>query len=264
MSNWVKHLDDDLSLVSHERAHQIIKMCTTNMVVTFKNQNLTPQDEISFVSKIGNYQQTHKDRGKHLGIPEVDGILRVTRGALFGHDKELDWHANQPSYIDRKPLIWLYGIEGTEGSVTSWINMIEAYNDLPMDTKEEIKDIEMYCGYKRGSYSDFEYFDDHVNRNLPRKLVYTNEEGVTGLFFPFLQIFEFINYPDAYFKSIKEDLVDHVLNKKYMYDHYWKDGDVVISEQWLSIHKRWECNFMDKRILHRIAFDHSKVYNDSY
>ena len=43
------------------------------------------------------------------------------------------------------------------------------------------------------------------------------------------------------------------------YDHYWEDGDVVISEQWLSIHKRWEFKRMSERILHRIAFDYSKV-----
>ena len=42
--------------------------------------------------------------------------------------------------------------------------------------------------------------------------------------------------------------------------HDWEDGDLVISEQWLSIHKRWTFEKMDKRVLHRIAFDYDKVY----
>ena len=55
-------------------------------------------------------------------------------------------------------------------------------------------------------------------------------------------------------------LIEHVLQDKYRYDHHWKDGDVVISEQWLTIHKRHTFERMDKRILHRIAFDYEKVF----
>ena len=38
-----------------------------------------------------------------------------------------------------------------------------------------------------------------------------------------------------------------------------KHGDIVLSEQWLSIHKRHEFNNMKERVLHRIAFDYSKL-----
>ena len=55
-------------------------------------------------------------------------------------------------------------------------------------------------------------------------------------------------------------LIEHVLQDKYRYDHHWKDGDVVISEQWLTIHKRHTFERMDKRILHRIAFDYEKFF----
>jgi alpha-ketoglutarate-dependent taurine dioxygenase len=44
-----------------------------------------------------------------------------------------------------------------------------------------------------------------------------------------------------------------------MYHHDWEDGDVVISEQYLSIHKRWEFEHMDKRVLHRLTMDMDKT-----
>jgi alpha-ketoglutarate-dependent taurine dioxygenase len=50
-------------------------------------------------------------------------------------------------------------------------------------------------------------------------------------------------------------LIDHVLQEKYLYHHDWQDGDVVIAEQWLGIHKRWRFEGMSNRILHRITFD---------
>ena len=54
-------------------------------------------------------------------------------------------------------------------------------------------------------------------------------------------------------------LREHVTQPLFTYHHDWNDSDVVISEQWLSIHKRWEFDNMDSRILHRIAFDYRNI-----
>lgn len=64
-------------------------------------------------------------------------------------------------------------------------------------------------------------------------------------------------------EKIYSDLKNHVLQEKYMYHHDWKDGDLVISEQWLSIHKRWFFPRMNTRLLHRIAFNYDKAYKQS-
>ena len=74
-----------------------------------------------------------------------------------------------------------------------------------------------------------------------------------------LKLFSFaIKYEEA-FNYTMEKLKSHVLKDKYRYDHDWDDGDIVLSEQWLSIHKRWQFENMKQRVLHRIAFDYSKV-----
>jgi alpha-ketoglutarate-dependent taurine dioxygenase len=262
MSNWVITLTDDLKTVSKERACEITQLVLSNLVVVIRNQCLTAQDEIDFVSKCGVYQRTHgNERGKNIIIPEVDGVLRVTgkkndngEEGLFGHVDALDWHANQTSNPDRMPLIWLYGVEGTQGSRTSWINMIKAYEDLSCDFKKDIQDIKVYCGYKKGLYSTSDYFKEHVNRNYAIPLVKTTNTGQTGLYFPFLQIFEFEGNRNKDFNRIMNTLKDHVLQDKYVYHHDWQDKDVVLSEQWLSIHKRWKFEKMEDRVLHRIAY----------
>jgi alpha-ketoglutarate-dependent taurine dioxygenase len=126
--------------------------------------------------------------------------------------------------------------------------------------KTKIADIKAYCGYKQGKYSNSAFFNEHVNYDNAIPLVHTNKEGKTGMFFPFLQMFGFENHSDSQFDEIMKDLTEHVLQEQYAYHHDWDDGDVVISEQWLSIHKRWEFDGMDKRVLHRIAFDYSNLY----
>jgi len=266
MTDWVQILSDNLAEVSDERAREIGKLVTEKMVVVLRNQNLTVEDELNFAKKCGNVASTAGEKGKHLSI--ADGVVRVTgkknkygEEGLFGHKATLDWHCNQPAANNRMPLIWLYGAEGTAGSRTSWLNMIEAYNDMSEDLREEIKDIEVTLGYKVGSYSTNKVFEESHDTDKPIKIVQTNAAGYTGLYFPFLQIFGMKGISENRFNELTERLKAHVLQEKYMYHHDWQDGDVVISEQWLSLHKRWEFQKMEKRVLHRIAFDYSKIYD---
>jgi len=266
-NGWTVIIDNDIKSLSDEEIQQVARLCVSNMVVVFKNQKLTPEEELRICSVIGDHQcyPANFERLKHIRLN--DGILRVTgkkndqgEEGLFGHTSALDWHANQTSNKDRKPLIWLYGVEGTIGSRTSWINNIVSYENLPEDTKNKIKDIKLYCGYKTGKYSTSTFFVEHINKENLMNLVQTNKEGKTGLYFPFLQIFGFDSYDEKDFRSIMDELIPHVLKPEFCYHHDWEDGDIVISEQWLSIHKRWEFEHMDKRILHRIAFNYNKVY----
>jgi hypothetical protein len=56
-------------------------------------------------------------------------------------------------------------------------------------------------------------------------------------------------------KKIMDPLAEYTIQDKYCYHHYWDDGDVIIAEQWLGIHKRWPFKEIDKRVLHRAVFD---------
>ena len=265
LNDWAIEVQDiDIKSATEKEAIDIAKMTISNMVVVIKNQKLTPDDEINFCQKIGNYQSTDNDRAKHINVR--DGVLRVTgqknkhgEEGLFGHTSALDWHSNQASNKDRKPLIWLYAKEGTKGSKTSWISMIEAYNKMPSTLKEKIKDVQITLGYKIGSYSNSKFFKEHHHKNIPFNLVHTNDAGQTGMYFPFLQIFGMVGKTNEEFESLMAELKEFVLEDRFRYDHLWEDGDIVLSEQWLSIHKRWHFDDMEKRVLHRIAFDYAKL-----
>ena len=247
--------------------NEIIYLATcvlTQMVVVFKNQDLTPDEELAFCRKLGNVQRTTHERTKHISLQ--DGILRVTgeknkhgEEGLFGHVSALDWHANQPSNKKRMPLIWLYGVKGTRGSRTSWINMIEAYEKMPKKLKERLKGKKAYFGYESGKYSTSSFFHEHVNKENLFPIVMENAIGMEGIYFPFNQMFGIDGMPDALFKDLIEEVKKHVLKPKFVYHHDWEDGDVVLSEQWLSIHKRWEFQGMPNRVLHRIACDYSNI-----
>jgi len=287
-NGWTVEVSEiDLQECTQEEASMIAERIALNTVVVIRNQELTHEEEVRFCELIGKVQKLPEENPerhyKHMP-PEQNGVFRVTEGGLFGHKEVLDWHCNQPSNPNRSPLIWLYSVKGSRGSKTSWINMIEAYNDLPEQEREELKDIQVYCGYKTSEgYTQDKFFNDHVNTENPIDLVYTNNLGRTGLFFPFYQILGIKSKSDTFwdmkdnqelsdaelivynrareliFIPTMHKLRKHAEQEKYTYHHHWQDGDVVISEQWLSIHKRWPFEDMKNRLLHRIAFGYENV-----
>ncbi len=226
------------------------EMVFKELVCVRKIGKVTAEEELKLANSISEVKTPKGERELKLHKQfkgELPGILNVTEGALFGHKETLDWHVNRPSEPERAPIIWLYAVKGSKGSVTSWIDNKKAYEDLPQNIKEECANVKFTCGFRRGRYSTEPAFREHHNKDCVQNLIYTNEMGSTGLFFPFNQIIEGV--PKELFEYLKK----HILQDKYRYDHHWEDGDVVISEQWLTIHRRNYFENMKERLLHRIA-----------
>ena len=269
---WAIEIKDNINTLSENDLYEIARLCNKHLVVILKNQNLTLDDQFKITSAIGKVKLDHGrnqfEKERTLIAP---GVLRVTgeknhtgKGGLFGHDEELDWHTHHTSAKFRYPFVWLYAVKGSKGSRTTWINQAMAYNDLSDSMKQKVANIKYASGYKTGIFSDQKVGYDKIDYDNPVSLVHTNVEGKTGLYFPFLQAFDIVEGTTTEeWTKIYNELKSHVLQEKYLYHHDWEDNDLVISEQWLSIHKRWFFPNMNKRLLHRIAFNYDKAYKQS-
>jgi alpha-ketoglutarate-dependent taurine dioxygenase len=262
--------DFDLKIATQNQINTFAKYLLTNTVVVFKNQQLSPEDQLQIASMFGTLDDFSTPGTIRENFIFKDGsnkILRVTgepdehgRPGMFGHVSELDWHAERVTYPNRKPILWLYGVRGTEGSRTSYINFIKAYNGLTDQQKLDFEKIELDVGSNafQAYYSDLEI----KSRHYPR-LIHTNQLGIKSLFFPFNQIHFIKDWDQIESRKFIDDLRDnYVLDEKFMYHHDWEDGDLVLAEQWSGAHKRWEFSHMDRRVLHRIATDFSNVVID--
>jgi len=277
-NGWTVILDDfDFAQSTQADINQIACFLATNTLVVARNQqHLTVADEVRVGEMFGGMESiaslSHLPTYSGLALEGSNGqVVRVTgeldehgQPGLFGHVDDLDWHCNQPAMETRRPLVWLLGVRGTAGSRTSWTNNILAYEDLSAEVKEQIQDLKMVCGWRKGSYSDFDFAKEtgateNFNEYYTPRMVHTNEGGQTGLFFPFLQFKNFVGMTEDQSREFIKPLRDHVLQDKYIYHHDWQDGDVVIAEQWLGIHKRWRFEGMDQRVLHRTTFNYDNV-----
>lgn len=269
-NGWTVFLEDvDLNTTTQEEVNEIARLMLTHTTVVIKKQSMTPLQELEFCQKFGRVQHFDQKMNPGFVLNGTDGgVLRVTGGldehgrpGMFGHVEELQWHCNRVSDPDRMPIVFLYADQHSKGSTTSFLNNIASYNDLSDELKEQIQDYHLDVGpvQQMTSY----YYDDgyepiRLDEWKP-KLVHTNKLGVKGLFFSWFQTHFIQELDKEEGRQFIEDLRQHCEQEKYMYDHHWEDGDIVISDQWQSIHRRWAFEHMDKRLLHRVAMDYNNI-----
>jgi taurine dioxygenase len=273
-NGWTIEIEElDLRQATDEEINTIGQLINTNTVVVLRDQHLTYQEEIDIANRFGPVRQM-SDHKRYDGY-HVEGsdryVLRVSGGlddqgrpGLFGHEEDLDWHCNDSAHDNRKPLIWLYGVSGTLGSKTSWINNILSYEALQQEDSEffnQIKNYQVVCGYELGRYSPIQMNDDAkaINPYFTPNIVHTNIAGKTGFYFSPLQVFYFVGMTEDESQPIIKKLQDHIIQERFMYHHDWQDNDLVLSEQWLGIHKRWYFEGIKQRTLHRIESDFSHI-----
>lgn len=288
-NGWTVLVHDlDLKKATNEQIDIIGCLLSSNTCVVIRNQEMTVQEEVEIVKKFGNVEQAVDDyegidynqklQNKNIieqyHVSGSDNILiRVTgeknhKGevGLFGEVHELDWHANKVEHVTRKPIVWLRAVKGSSGSKTSWTNHIVAYENLPVMLKKTCQNLKVDYHYYQ-EYPDVHKLSPVIKDNfgIPDfypPLVYTNEGGHRGLYFSWRQVSRLIGTnmkPETSLKLI-QTLTGHILNNpKHLYHHDWQDGDVVLSEQWMGAHKRWACDTLDRRVLHRATMDFAKI-----
>lgn len=210
--------------------------------------------------------ETFKDISKHLKHSEGNMTLRVTgelnhegKPGLFGFADELEWHANKVEQPHRRSMVWLYGERGTHGSVTEFTNHVLAYQDLPTDLKHQIDSLKInYEATFPYSNPKYDYGKQSAGWHTP-PVVFTNPGGQTGIHLSWLHVDYYEGMTPEESQPITDQLRDHILgNPAYRYEHKWQDGDVLLMEQWLGVHRRPPFENMQQRVLDRIEtnFDH--------
>lgn len=269
-NGWTVLLEDfDFRTATQDDINQIAKLLATNTCVVCKGQQLSVEDEVRVAKMFKDPQrfntydeasQDHNFRGA-----EVEGseniALRVSAEkdkdgltGIAGHESEMHWHANDQTTPNRKSLVWLYSVKGSKGSRTTYNNNILSYNLLDEERRQPLENLKLTV-LQNVSLREDEANSDAEVENYTPNLVMENIAGKKGFYFPFLQISGFEGLSDEESKEIISWLSAYTTQEKFCYHHDWDDGDVVIAEQWLGIHKRWPFKEIENRLLHRIAFE---------
>ena len=273
-NGWTVLIENfDLRDATQDDIYYVARLIATHTAVVFRNQKLTTQDEVRIVkmfkdpevfdtntNKWATYKGCEVAESENLAFRVTGELDEEGRPGLAGEEDELHWHCNDATTPNRKSIVWLYAIRGSKGSRTSWNNNVLSYESLDEERRKPLENLTWIpygeTGYYESIFTDIGTDTTPIlSKDYCPNLVVENIAGKRGFYFPFLQIYGFNGMSREESKKIIEWLSEYTIQDKFCYHHDWKDGDLVISEQWLGIHRRWPFKHMEQRLLHRMAFD---------
>lgn len=213
-----------------------------HLVLVFRNQRLTPQQQIDFSRCFGPLDAHPSQGDAHLsGFPD---ILVISTKRENGKDVGIRnagpmWHSDL-AYRERPALgSMLYALELPDrGGDTGFANMVKAYDALPERLKKTIEGKRaLFCSTRNPSLKALH----PIARTHPetgRKSIFVNPQLTTRI----------NGMEPAESKTMLAKLYEHSQNPEFIYWHKWRLGDLV---------------FWDNRCVLHIA-DHTRLADPTY
>ena len=229
-------------------------------VLVMRGQHFAPEQFKDAVQLFGELQPHDKKEHHVPGHPDVSYVSndefvngrRIIPGETFHTD-----HSNHP----RPPkATTLFAVElPSRGGDTQYVNVHDAYDDLPAATKQKIDCLKAVHVYQ-SKYSPraLSGLNDESRRDLPppgvHPLVRTHpENGRKALFLNPVRMESIIGMDDADALKLIDELMQHATQKKYEYRHQWHYGDWVMWDNRSVMHQaNPDYDMSERRFLYRL------------
>jgi taurine dioxygenase len=229
-------------------------------VLVMRDQELSPDDFKAAVQVFGELQPHDKKEHHVPGFPDVSYVSndefvngrRIIPGETFHTD-----HSNHP----RPPkATTLFAVAlPSSGGDTQYVNMHDAYDDLPEATKRKIDDLKAVHAYlSKYSPRPLGYLSEESRKKLPppgvHPLVRTHpDNGRKALFLNPVRMESILGMEDEDALRLIGDLMAHATQKKYEYRHKWRPGDWVLWDNRSVMHQaNPDYDMNERRFLYRL------------
>ena len=249
---------DDVSIAA------ITKAWNENLVLRFRNQQLSDADLIRFSSYFGELDPPGPNPYGVTFLPEFPEINVISNvkddtGVPIGNlgDGEAVWHADM-TYIDNPPEAGiLYALEVPVGQGdTYFANMVAAYNDLPSDLRVAIEGKTLIhdaahnsAGMLRKGYE--EITDVKLTPGARHPLAYEDQHGRVSLFLGRRPHAYIVGMEESDSDSLLDALWAHATRPKYSWHNEWQKGDLVMWQNRMVMHRRDAFDPSTRRVMHR-------------
>jgi taurine dioxygenase len=229
-------------------------------VLVVRDQHFTPEQFKAAAQVFGELHQPDRKERHVPGHPDVfyisnDEIVngkRIIPGETFHTD-----NSNRP----RPPkATTLFAVElPSSGGDTQYVNMHDAYDDLPEDTKRRIDGLKAVHVYlSKYSPRSLGNISEENRRNLLppgiHPLIRTHaENGRKALFLNPVRMESIIGMEDTEALALINDLMRHATQRKYEYRHKWRLGDWVLWDNRSVMHQaNPDYDMNERRYLYRL------------
>ena len=264
-------LREDLSA---ENFAEIVDAWHQHLVILFRNQSLSEDDQIRFAQRFGALQKRTRppetiNEAGHTKYPQLTMLVSNIRqnGKLIGSlpDGEMHFHSDQ-CYLEKPATgTFLYALEvPSEGGDTLFLNMYKAYETLPSEIKARIDGRKALNAYLydsttravNGSKVDLmahPHYLQPIVRTHPdtkRKALYVNR----------LMTFTVEGMDEEQGGALLNKLFDHIEQDQFIYAHHWRVGDLILWDNRCTLHARTDFSDKERRLLRRYTVTGDRVY----
>ena len=229
-------------------------------VLVMRDQHFAPEQYKAAAQLFGELQP-HDNKERHVpGHPDVDYVSndqfadgkRLIPGETFHTD-----HSNHP----RPPkATMLFAVDlPSSGGDTQYVNMHDAYDDLPEATKRRIDGLKAVHVYQsKYSPRSLATLGEESRRKLPPPGIHPlvrihPDNGRKALFLNPVRMESIVGMEDADALELIDELMRHATQKKYEYRHKWRNGDWVLWDNRSVMHQaNPDYDMNERRCLYRL------------
>jgi|APGre2960657404_1045060.scaffolds.fasta_scaffold05716_6 alpha-ketoglutarate-dependent taurine dioxygenase len=273
----VELTDIDLSICSKQDIRTIGEIFLDKLLVVIRNQDISIRKFATICYNWGNpfvidfpknkpIDQSLLEEINRVCVTTLPGVTKVNINS-FLPDGELDWHSDNGLKQNPNDAIALYATNVAEDTCIDFLEGVTPYQKLSSDEKSLLDSL--YCV---PSFNNT-YFPDSYSEDQKRIIQYTVESHINAPVFPLVKTnaigHKGILYNRHMFKRFDGKTIEEtkdlcawiesiVLKEEYVHRHYWKNGDFLIMDQTLLLHRRpqQDCS---RRELYRMMFDTNKL-----
>jgi taurine dioxygenase len=251
--------------LSAETIAAIIDAWHQHLVIVFRGQSLSEDEQIRFARHFGALQQRSRppearNEASKLKHPEMTMLVSNIRenGKLIGSlaDGEMNFHSDF-CYVEKPAKgTFLYAIEiPSQGGDTLFLNMYKAYETLPPALMARIEGRKAVNAYHYESPTrevNAAQLDFSANPHYAQPIVRTHPETKRkALYVNRLMTWTIEGMEKAEGSALLDQLFAHIEQDQFIYAHKWRAGDLVLWDNRCTLHARTDFSDKERRMLRR-------------
>lgn len=237
-----------------------------HIVVVFRGQDLDEDAQLAAARVFGKVAERRRPAGRGPGGDYDTPFMLVTNiidpegkpiGA-FG-DGEMWFHHDTSYYAEPHRATLLYSmILPTHGGNTCFSNMYMAYERIPRALRDRLegRKVLQIHDYKRRERLDLDKVDFATVRNFVQPLFITHPStGRKALYVSRLMSARIEGLSKRESEEALNTLFEISEDPEIVFEHEWRPGDLVIWDNWCSIHARKDFPRDQQRLMRRLTIE---------
>ena len=237
-----------------------------NIVLVFRKQDLGESDQLRAAEIFGKVALRKRPvngpgPGGDFDTPFmlVTNIVENDKAIGAFGDGEMWFHHDTSYYPEPHRATLLYAMKLTSwGGETCFSNMYKAYEMIPRALRDRLegKKVLQMHDYKRRERIDVDSADLSKIRHHEQPIFVTHPAtGKKALYVSRLMTARIEGFSRADSDAILDDLFDISEDPSIVYEHHWALGDMVIWDNWCSIHARKDFPREEPRLMRRLTIE---------